>query len=103
MMMFICQSLIVVKNATSSGSKVVKIDGKKDGDQMQITKKRLKQIISEEMERLSEMPMQGSGLGAALDFKQIIDKYGLSMEEAMMALKSAFNPSMMQESEKRNK
>ncbi len=29
----------------------MKIDGKKDGDQMQITKKRLKQIISEELDR----------------------------------------------------
>lgn len=70
---------------------------------MQITKKRLKQIISEEMEKLSEMPMQGSGLGPVLDFKQIIDKYNLSMDEALTALKSAFNPNVMQESKKRNK
>ena len=55
MMMFTCQSLIVVKNATSSGSKVVKIDGKKDGDQMQITKKRLKQIIQEEVDRANRL------------------------------------------------
>jgi hypothetical protein len=49
--MFICQSLIVVKNAIFSGSKVVRIDGKKDGDQkVKITKKQLKQIIKEELE-----------------------------------------------------
>lgn len=29
----------------------MKKDGQKDGDQMQITKKRLKQIISEELDR----------------------------------------------------
>ena len=101
--MFTCQSLVVAKGAIYSGLKIEKNDGQKDGDQMHLTKEKLKQIVSEEVERLSEMPMQGSGLGAVLDFKQIIDKYGLSMEEAMMALKSAFNPSMMQESEKRNK
>ena len=75
---------------------------------MQITKKRLKQIISEEMERLSEMhgmePMQNSGLGPVLDFKMIIDKYGLSKDEAMRALMAAFKPDgVMQESKKRNK
>lgn len=75
---------------------------------MQITKKRLKQIISEEMERLSEMhgmePMQNSGLGPVLDFKMIIDKYGLSKDEAMRALMAAFKPGgVMQESKKRNK
>ena len=74
---------------------------------MQITKKRLKQIISEEMERLSEMhgmePMQNSGLGPVLDFKMIIDKYGLSKDEAMRALMAAFSPNVMQESKKRNK
>ena len=32
----------------------MKIDGKKDGDQMQITKKRLKQIILEEKQKLDE-------------------------------------------------
>ena len=34
----------------------MKIDGKKDGDQMQITKKRLKQIIQEEVDRASNLP-----------------------------------------------
>ena len=69
---------------------------------MQITKKRLKKIISEEMERLNEM--QGSGLGPVLDFKMIIDKYGLSKDEAMSALIAAFKPAgVMQESKKRNK
>ena len=33
----------------------MKIDGKKDGDQMQITKKRLKQIIQEEVDRASKL------------------------------------------------
>jgi len=33
----------------------VKIDGKKDGDQMQITKKRLKQIIQEEVDRAEKL------------------------------------------------
>ena len=58
--MFICQSLIVVKNATFNGSKIVKIDGEQDGDpKMQITKKRLKEIIAEEMNKLNE----SSGFG----------------------------------------
>ena len=50
-----CQSSIAVKNATSSGLRVVKIDGKKDGDQMQITKKRLKKIIQEEVDRAERL------------------------------------------------
>jgi F0F1-type ATP synthase delta subunit len=33
----------------------VKIDGKKDGDQMQITKKRLKRIIQEEVDRANRL------------------------------------------------
>jgi len=33
----------------------VKIDGKKDGDQMQITKKRLKKIIQEEVSRAERL------------------------------------------------
>ena len=49
--MFICQNLIVVRDVIFNGSRVEKRDGKKDGDQMQITKKRLKQIISEELDR----------------------------------------------------
>ena len=50
--MFTCQNLIVVRSATFSGLKVEKIGGKEDGDQMQITKKRLKQIIEEEMNNI---------------------------------------------------
>ncbi len=53
--MYTCQNLIVAKSATSNGLKVVKIDGKKDGDQMQITKKRLKQIIQEEVDRAERL------------------------------------------------
>ena len=68
---------------------------------MKITTEKLKQIITEEMEKLSEMPMQGSGLGPVLEFKQVIDNYKLSMEEAMSALQAAFNPNpVMQESTK---
>ena len=33
----------------------MKIDGKKDGDQMQITKKRLKKIIQEEVSRAERL------------------------------------------------
>ena len=71
---------------------------------MQITKKRLKEIISEEMKKLDEtFDNMTGGLGLVLDFKQIIDKHNVPMEQAMQALRAAYNPNAMEESEKRNK
>ncbi len=71
---------------------------------MQITKKRLKQIISEEMKKLDEtFDNMTGGLGLILDFKQIIDKHNVSMQDAMVALRAAYNPNVMEESKKRDK
>ena len=75
---------------------------------MQITKKRLKQIISEEMERLNEMPMgepmaHDDQFSLVLDFKQVLQKYpSVSPEDAKQALNSALFTAM-QESKKRAK
>jgi len=40
----------------------VKIGGKRDGDQMQITKRRLRQIIKEEVERIENTSNENSTL-----------------------------------------
>ena len=47
------------------------------------------------------MAGMGSGLGIVMDFKQIIDKYNIPMEQAMQALQAAYNPNLMEESKKR--
>ena len=69
----------------------------------------IKKIIQEEIEDLREMdPMgmpgmdpMGSGLSLPMEFKKIIDRYpNVTLEQAMQALQSAFNPNFMQESKK---
>ena len=68
---------------------------------MQLTKKKLKQIIQEEMKKLDEtFDNMTSGLGLVLDFKQIIDKHNVPMEQAMQALRAAYSPNVMEESKK---
>ena len=76
---------------------------------MQLTKKMIKKMIQEEMEGLHEMdPMgmpgkdpMGSGLSLPMEFRILLKKYpNVTLEQAMQALKSAFNPNFMQESKK---
>ena len=68
---------------------------------MQLTKKIIKKMIQEEMEGLREIDPMGSGLSLPMEFKKILEKHpNVTLEQAMQALKAAFNPNFMQESKK---
>ena len=70
---------------------------------MQITTKRLKEIIAEEMEKLNENSVLYTEPGFVAVIEETIKKYGVTQEEALSAVKVAFNQTIMNETPKRKK